>query len=61
MRAELKEARDELRDAARATLLAVRSMIDARVRRLEARERETRLRVVDGDPAPGSPAPHEIV
>ena len=61
MKSELKEARHELRNAARATLLAMRSMIDARVRRIEARQKERRLHVVDDDVAREPSPPHEIV
>ena len=61
MKSELKEARHELRNAARATLLAMRSMIDARVRRIEAREKERRLHVVGGAAAREPSPPHEIV
>ena len=60
MRDELRETAHELRNAARATLLALRSMIDARVRRIESREGERGLHVVDTRATEGS-APHEIV
>ena len=60
MREELRETAHELRSAARATLLAVRSMIDARVRRIESREADRGLRVVDSRTTEGA-APHEIV
>ena len=61
MKDELEQARLELRNATRATLLAMRSMIDARVRRIEARQKEMRLRVVDGGVAGEPSPPHEIV
>jgi len=61
MKAELKDAGSELRNATRATLLAMRSMIDARVRRIEAREKERRLHVVDDGVAREPSPPHEIV
>ena len=61
MKSELKEARHELRTAARATLLAMRSMIDARVRRIEARQKARRLHVVDDTIAREPSPPHEIV
>ena len=61
MKSELREARHELRNAARATLLAMRSMIDARGRRIEARQKEQRLHVVDDGVAREPRAPHEIV
>jgi len=61
MKSELNEARHELRNAARATLLAMRSMVDARVRRIEARQKERRLHVVDDGIAREASPPHEIV
>ena len=61
MREELRQAAHELRNAARATLLATRSMIDARVRHIEAREGERGPRVVDGSRTSEGSPPHEIV
>ncbi len=58
MKSDLKEARDNLRNALRASLLAARTMVDARIRRIEANQPALRDR--RAPPASDQP-PHEIV
>ncbi len=61
MKDELRQTAHELRNASRAALLAVRSMIDARMRRIEERQRDRTPRLSDDGRAGGGSAPHEIV
>jgi len=60
MKDELKDAKEQVRNAARAGLLVMRSKVDARIRRIEqkqARARGDAVRDGGGDEMP----PHETV
>lgn len=57
MKDELKDAKEQMRNATRAGLLAMRSMIDARIRRIERKQAAAGGAAADE----GAQRPHEIV
>ena len=57
MKDELKDAKEQMRNATRAGLLAMRSMIDARIRRIERKQAAAGGATADE----GAQRPHEIV
>ena len=57
MKEELKDAKEQMRNATRAGLLAMRSMIDARIRRIERKQAAGGAVRADE----GEQRPHEIV
>ncbi|MHB8376521.1 MAG: hypothetical protein ACYDEB_06145 [Dehalococcoidia bacterium] len=69
MKSQLDEARAHVRNAARASLLAMRSMVDARIRRID--QKKAAMRPPGAAPAPRveverrdeppEQRPHEIV
>ena len=60
MKEELKDAKEQMRNAARASLLAMRSMVDARIRHIERKQAAAQdagaTRADEGEQRP-----HEIV
>ena len=61
MKDELKDAKEQVRNAARAGLLVMRSKVDARIRRIEQKQARARAGGAASAGEDADERPHEIV